>query len=333
MSDRHVRWGVLSTANIGRAAVNPAIQASVNGALVAVASRSAERASAFAAEHGIPRSYGSYEELLGDDAIDAVYIPLPNSLHREWTIRAAESGKHILCEKPLAMDAGECEEMRDAAEDAEVKLMEAFMYRFHPRTERVVELLRSGTIGRPRIVRSAFTFRLRSRDNIRLDPDLGGGALMDVGCYCVNVSRTLAGEEPETAQASAHWTDRGVDDLFTGILRFPGGLMAHFDCALTLERSEAYEVAGTDGSLRIESAFLPGTGDVEIVESRGRGGATRHTVDGGDEYRLMVEHFADCILQDRAPRYSAAEAAANMRAIEALYRSARSGGDPVAVTS
>ncbi|MDX1495553.1 MAG: Gfo/Idh/MocA family oxidoreductase, partial [Longimicrobiales bacterium] len=182
MSDSPVRWGVLSTANIGRAAVNPAIQASSNGELVAVASRDADRARAFASEHGIPESCGSYEALLERDDIDAVYIPLPNSMHREWTIRAAEAGKHVLCEKPLALDAAECEEMEAAAAEAGVKLMEAFMYRFHPRTERVVEMLREGVVGEPKTVRSTFTFRLRSRDNIRLDPDLGGGALMDVGC-------------------------------------------------------------------------------------------------------------------------------------------------------
>lgn len=200
------------------------------------------------------------------------------------------------------------------------------MYRFHPRTERVVEMLRGGALGPVGAVRTAFTFRLRSPDNIRLDPTLGGGALMDVGCYCVNVSRTLVGEEPVEAQATARWTARGVDESLAGILRFPGGAVAHFDCSLTMERAEAYEVAGTDGQLRVDAAFLPGTADVDIVEARGREGETRHLIPGDDEYRLMVEHFADCVLLDREPRYGASEAAANMRAIEALYRSARSGG-------
>ena len=331
MNQDPIRWGVISTANIGRAAVNPAIQASHNGELVAVASRDGTRAAAFASDHGIPRSYDSYEALLDADDIDAVYIPLPNSMHREWTIRAAEAGKHILCEKPLAMSPAECEEMAAAANDAGVKLMEAFMYRFHPRTERVVEMLRAGAIGDIGTIRSAFTFRLRNPDNIRLDPELGGGALMDVGCYCVNVSRTLVGEEPQTVQATARWTDRGVDEALTGILRFPRGIVAHFDCALTLERFEAFEVGGTDGWLRVESAFLPGTGDVPIEESRGGDGVEEHQIDGDDEYRLMVEHFADCILHDRQPRYGALEAAANMRTIRALYASARSGGVPMDV--
>lgn len=323
-----VRWGVVSTANIGRAAVNPAIQASSNGELVAVASRDAERARAFAAEHGIPRHHGSYEALLEDPEVDALYIPLPNSLHREWTIRAARAGKHVLCEKPLALDAAECADMAAAAEEAGVLLMEAFMYRFHPRTQRVLGMLRDGVVGDLRSVRSAFTFRLRNPDNIRLDPDLGGGALMDVGCYCVNVSRTLAGAEPVEVSATARWTDRGVDDELTGVLRFESGLVAHFDCSLTMERCEYYEAAGTDGQLRVESAFLPGTGDVVVEERRGRDGTTTHGVAGADEYRLMVEHFAACVEGGGPVRWPASEAAANMRAIAALYRSARNGGRP-----
>ena len=331
MSEKRVRWGVISTANIGRAAVNPAIQASSNGELVAVASRDAARADEFAKAQGIPRAYGSYEALLERDDVDAVYIPLPNSMHREWTIRAAQAGKHVLCEKPLAMDASECIEMEAAATEKGVKLMEAFMYRFHPRTERVVELVRGGRIGKLGAIRSAFTFRLTRTDNIRLDPTLGGGALMDVGCYCVNVSRTVAGEEPVEVQATADWTERGVDEALTGILRFPGGAVAHFDCSLAMERCEAFEVGGTEGCLRVPAAFLPGTGDVEIDEVRGRAGTEAHRIAGADEYRLMVEHLSDCILHDREPRYPASEAAANMRAIEALYRSARDGGRPVAL--
>ena len=178
-----LRFGVLSTANIGRAAVNPAIQAARNAELVAVASRDGERAREFAAQGAIPRHHGSYEALLDDPEIDALYIPLPNSLHREWAIRAAEKGKHVLCEKPLALTAAEGREMAAAADAHRVKLMEAFMYRFHPRTEKVIELVRGGRIGELRAIRSAFTFRLTRPDNIRLKPELGGGALMDVGCY------------------------------------------------------------------------------------------------------------------------------------------------------
>ena len=299
MSDQILRWGVISTANIGRAAVNPAVQASSNGELLAVASRDADQARAFADEHGIPRSYGSYEELLADPDIDAVYNPLPNSLHLEWSVRAAEAGKHILCEKPLALDEAECREMAAAADANEVRLLEAFMYRFHPRTQRVVELVREGAIGDLRVIRSTFTFRLTKPDNIRLDPDLGGGALMDVGCYCVNVSRTMAGAEPEEVMATANWTDRGVDEEMSGVLRFPGGVLAHFDCALTMERCEVYEVAGTEGHLEVPASFLPGTADAPIHHHRGRAGVETEMVAGADEYQVMVEHFAECVLAGR----------------------------------
>ena len=319
-----VRWGVMSTANIGRAAINPAIQASSNGELVAVASRDATKAHDFAEAHGIPEHRGNYDALLESADIDAVYIPLPNSLHREWTVRAAEAGKHVLCEKPLALSAAECDEMAAAAKANGVKLMEAFMYRFHPRTERLLQMVRDGAVGEPKMIRSCFSFLLRDRDNIRLDPELGGGSLMDVGCYCVNVSRTLAGCEPVRVQARAEWGPTGVDERMLATLEFPDGLLAQFDCALSLERCEWYEIAGTEGFLRAPAAYLPGRGDVEILEQRGRHEAV-HQLPGADEYRLMVEHFADCILHDRPPRYSADEAARNMRVIGALYRSARSG--------
>ena len=326
-----LRWGVLSTSNIGRAAVNPAIQASSNGELLAVASRDAERARTFAEQWDIPSHYGSYEALLDDDSIDAVYIPLPNTLHREWTIRAADKGKHVLCEKPLALSAACCEEMQAAADANGVRLMEAFMYRFHPRIDRVVEMVRSGVVGDLKMITSAFTFRLRSPDNIRLDPELGGGSLMDVGCYCVNVSRTIAGAEPVNVQAVAVPSGSGVDEQMVGTLRFGDGLFAQFDCALNMERRESFVVGGTDAYLTVPAAFLPGTDDVVIEEVRSRGETTRHIVPGDDEYRLMVEHFADCVLNDRPLRYTAEEAAGNMRVIAALYESARRDGQVVEV--
>jgi D-xylose 1-dehydrogenase (NADP+, D-xylono-1,5-lactone-forming) len=331
MTHGKLRWGVLGTANIGRAAVNPAIQASTNGELVAVASRDPERAREFAEKASIPRWHGGYDALLEDGEVDALYIPLPNSLHREWSIRAAEAGKHVLCEKPLAVTAGQCREMAAAADANGVKLMEAFMYRFHPRTRAVVDMVRGGGLGEVRAIRSAFTFRLTRPDNIRLDAALGGGALMDVGCYCVNVTRTMAGAEPVEAQAWATWGPTGVDVELTGALRFETGLTAHFDCALTMERSEFYEVAGTDAWVRVPSAFLPGTADAPIEERRGRAEAIAHVVPGVDEYRVMVEEFADSVLHDRAVAYPAEEAARNMLVIEALYGSAHAGGAPVRV--
>ena len=331
MSDRKLQWGVISTSNIGRKAVNPAIQASSNGDLVAVASRDTEKARALAHESGIPTHYDSYEALLDDDRIEAVYNPLPNSLHKEWTIKAAEKGKHILCEKPLAMNADECMEMEAAARENGVKLMEAFMYRFHPRTENVLDLVQRGLVGPLTQIRSTFTFPLTRPDNIRWDAELGGGALMDVGCYCVNVSRTMAGREPVEVRAMANFRSSGVDEQMAGSLRFEDGLLAHFDCALTMERSEVYQLIGTEGHLRVPDAFLPGTEKVVIEHFDIENNLTNIEVGGGDEYKLMVEHFAHGVLNDQPLRYTAEEAALNMRVIQALYESARKEGEVVAV--
>jgi predicted dehydrogenase len=328
MPDGKLRWGILSTANIARAAVIPAIRASRNGDVRAVASRNRERAYAFASDLGIPQSYGSYEALLEAEDIDAVYIGLPNSLHCEWTVKAAETGKHVLCEKPLGATAAECDKMDRAARESGVVLMEAFMYRFHPRTERVSKLIRDGAIGPLRAIQSTFTFRLRRSDDIRLQKDLAGGALMDVGCYCVNVSRTLADAEPVEVQAFASWAESGVDSQMAGTLRFESGLLAQFDCALTLERREFYQAVGPEGHLAVSAAFLPGVGESTIEEHHGRAGRSTHTLSGADEYQLMVEHFADAALEGREVRYPASEASANLRTIEALYRSAQNGGRP-----
>jgi predicted dehydrogenase len=327
-----VRWGVLSTANIGRKAVNPAIQASRNGDLVAVASRTAAAAKACADAADIPRHYGSYQALLDDPEVDAVYVPLPNGLHREWTVRAAEAGKHVLCEKPLAISAADCRTMEAAATANGVQLMEAFMYRFHPQTERVLELIDAGAVGEPRHIRSSFSFLLRRPEDIRWSAELGGGALMDVGCYCVNVSRTLAGAEPVEVQAWATWGPTGVDEQLAGTLRFANDVVAQLDCSLTMGRHETYEISGTEGRLQVPAAFLPGTGTASILESHGNE-TQRHTIAGADEYVLMVEHFADCVLRQLPPRYGADEAARNMAVIEALLKSARDGGAPTGVES
>ena len=325
MSDT-VRWGILSTANIGRKAVTPAIQNSSNGQLVAVASRGEARARSYAEEFGMTNAHGSYEALLADAEIDAVYIPLPNSMHKAWTIKAAEAGKHVMCEKPLGLTAQECLEMSEAARANGVKLMEAFMYRFHPRTEAAIKLVREGGIGPVKLVRSSFTFKLGNPDNIRLSSELGGGSLRDVGCYCVNVSRTLVGEEPAEVQAFARWGESGVDEEMVATLRFPNDVFAQFSCALTLPREEFCEVVGQEGRLELPSTFVLGTEEVGMNLVRAGNDPKTHTFKGIDEYQAMVEHFSDCILSDKAPRYSAEEAAANIQVIEALYRSARNGG-------
>lgn len=331
MNSGSLRWGVLSTANIGRAAVIPAIKASGSGAVVAVASRDAAKGAAFAEKLGIERVHASYAALLADDQVDAVYIPLPNSLHHEWVIKAAAAGKHILCEKPLGMTAGECLEMAAAADAAKVKLMEAFMYRFHPQFAAAQQLIQGGAIGALRHLHATFTFNVTNPTNIRLQPALGGGALMDVGCYCVNSIRTLAGREPVEVQAWAAWHAQGVDERMVGVLRFADGLTGQFDCALNLARRETILAAGADANLELPRAFVPGVNDTVVSVRRSYSDVQQQIIPGDDEYRLMVEHFAACVSEDRTPAYPATEAALNLRVIEALYRSARAGGRPAPV--
>lgn len=330
---RTVRWGILSTANIGRKAVGPAIVASTNGRLAAVASRRASRAEEVAGELGATRAYGSYEALLDDPAIDAVYVPLPNALHAEWSIRALRAGKHVLCEKPLAPTAAACLAMEAAADEAGRLLMEAFMYRFHPRTRAAVEAVRSGVVGRPRLVSATFAFRLRREDDIRLSKELAGGALLDVGCYAVDVSRRLLGEEPVEASAVATYAPSGVESELSGRLRFPSGAVASVACALTLPRFEEARVVGSEGRLELDRAFLPGPGPVELRVVRADGTSERRPIAGVDQYRLMVEAFADRVLglEPDAPRSDAREAARTLAAVEALAASAREGGRPVPV--
>ncbi|GAC1366506.1 MAG: Gfo/Idh/MocA family oxidoreductase [Herpetosiphon sp.] len=328
MSNRPLRIGVISTANIGRKSVIPAMQRAANVVVAAIAGRDERQARDFAAELAIPNHYGSYDALLADADIDAVYIPLPNSMHREWTIKAAHAGKHILCEKPLGLTAAECREMAAAAEACGVVLMEAFMYRFHPQLAKVRTLLADGAIGAVRLLQSSFSFLLLNPANIRLRRDLGGGSLMDVGCYCVNLSRTLFEAEPVEVQAFARWSDGGVDEQMAGSLRFADGRLAQFDCALHIARREAYHIAGTDGTIDVPVAFVPRINDTVVVLNRGTERESRFTIPAVDEYQLMAEHFVDAVLEHRQVRYPAVEAAANMRVIEALYRSAHNSGRP-----
>jgi len=318
-----LRWGVLGVANIAVRAVIPPLQRARNGRVVAIASRTAEKAREAAQRLEIPRAHASYEALLADPDVQAVYIPLPNSMHREWTIRCAEAGKHVLCEKPLSLTAAECQEMIAACRRHGVILMEAFMYRFHPRTERVARLVADGAIGDVRLVRASFTFRLQSPENIRLQPDLGGGALYDVGCYGVNVSRLVLGE-PRAALAFGQTGPSGVDEVLGAVLQFEGNRLAVIDCGLTLSRRQEYEVVGTEGSLTVPTAFLPGTTDAEIHIVQGTEQSVV-TIPGVNQYQLMVEHFADVVAGQAPLGLPPEDAVANLRAIEAMLRSAGSG--------
>ena len=325
-----IRWGVLGVANIARRAVIPAIQRSGNGRLAAIASRGRARADAAAREFGFARAHGSYEALLDDPDVQAVYIPLPNALHREWTIRCAESGKHVLCEKPLALSQVECDEMIAACTQHRVLLMEAFMYRFHPRTEEVARMVRAGDIGEVRMVRAAFTFQTTNRaNNIRFRPDLGGGALYDVGCYTINVSRMVLGE-PEEVFACGRIGEEGVDEQVAAVLRFAGGRLALIDCGLTLPRREEYEIIGTEAHLRVPRAFLPGSADSEIEISRASG-RTGRSFPGAEQYQRMVEQFGHAVATGSPVGLPPDDASRNVGTIAALLASLRSGTpEPVA---
>ncbi|MDZ7799737.1 MAG: Gfo/Idh/MocA family oxidoreductase [Trueperaceae bacterium] len=333
--DAPVRWGILGAANIARKAVGPAIVASGNGVVAAVASRERPKAEAFARELDAARAHEGYQALLEDGDVEAVYVPLPNALHEEWSIRALEAGKHVLCEKPLAPTAAACLRMKYAAEAAERHLMEAFMYRFHPRTRAATRRLHGGVVGALRQSSATFTFRLRDRGNVRYSKDLAGGALLDVGCYTVDASRRLMGEEPIRAVAMSSWTDSGVDAETVGMLAFPSGATASISCALTLPRVEKMRVQGEEGTLRLPRAFLPGIDPVEIQVDAADGASDAERVSGVDQYRLMVEAFAARV-QGRdvdAPASDAEEAARTLRVLDALAASAQGGGRPVEVAA
>jgi predicted dehydrogenase len=315
-----VRWGILSTARINRLVI-PGAHASEKVELVGVAGRDDERAEAYAKEWEIPRAYGSYEALLADDEIEAVYISLPNNLHVEWSIRSLEAGKHVLCEKPLAKRAADVERAFDAAERAGRLLSEAFMYRHNPQARRLVELVESGAIGDLRVVRSCFSFTVGDPQNIRLRPELDGGALMDVGCYCVSGSRLLAGE-PQHVFGRQLIGATGTDAVFTGLLSFPGDVFALFDCGTMLPTRDELEAIGTEASLFLDD---PWHGRRPMIELRRSGGVERIELERVDNYRLELENVSDAIRGEGELLLGREDAVANARAIEALASSAESG--------
>jgi xylose dehydrogenase (NAD/NADP) len=315
-----VNWGVLSTAAIGVNRVIPAIRESSNGRVFAISSRSPSKAREVAGNLGIPQGYGSYGEMLDSQDIDAVYIPLPNSMHREFTVLAAEKGKHVLCEKPLALDSHECGEMISACERNHVLLMEAFMYRFHPQITKLKEILDAGKIGRLSTIRTAFRIPMSDLNDIRYQKELGGGTLYDVGCYCVNISRLLVGDEPISVQGVARFNDeKGVDEAFVGMMRFPRLQSGLFDCAFRSSLLQTVEVVGDLGTLELLDPFV--AGDSPTILKHGAQPET-FRIEKANSYQLMVEHFNQCILNDQKPRYPAMDGLRNMRVIDTLYASA-----------
>ncbi len=314
-------WGFMSTADINRKLI-PGAKASPKIDLAAVASRTQERADEYAREWEIERAYGSYEALLADPAIEAVYIPLPNTMHCDWSIKAVEAGKHVLCEKPLTRHPDEVTAAFDAADREGRILMEAFMYRHNPQTKRLRALIDEGAIGEVRLIRSVFSYSLYDADNIRLRTDVEGGSLMDVGCYCVSGSRLAAGAEPEWVSGHAWYGPSGTDWVFTGQMRFPGDVLATFDCGTAMPNRDELEVVGSEGSLFLDDPWHCQT---PVIELRREDGVEEIRVEREDSYRLQMENLGDAIAGTAEPLLGRADAMGQARALEALHRSAQSG--------
>jgi D-xylose 1-dehydrogenase (NADP+, D-xylono-1,5-lactone-forming) len=315
-----VKWGIVSTADINRRVI-PGAHASDKVELLAVASRDQARADAYAREWEIPRAYGGYEALLEDSDVEAVYISLPNTMHAEWSIRALEAGKHVLCEKPFTRHSEEADAAFDTAERTERLLSEAFMYRHNPQTKKLVELVADGAIGELRLIRSAFSYSLYDTGNIRLRTDVEGGALMDVGCYCVSGSRLLGGE-PVAAHAEAWYGPSGTDWVFAGVLRFPNDVLATFDCGTALSNRDELEAIGSEGSLFLDD---PWHCVDPVIELRRDGGVERIELDRADSYRLELENVSDAIRGEAELLLGREDAMGQARTLEALHDDALRG--------
>jgi len=310
MAER-VRWGILGTGDINRKLLRGARQ-STEVEVVAVASRDAERAAAFASEHGIPRSFGTYEAMLADSDVDAVYLSLPNALHHPWTMTALAAGKHVLCEKPYTRRPEEVMEAFDAADRAGLVLSEAFMWRHTRQTQRLLELL--PRIGQLQTVRATFSFALENAANIRLRADLDGGSLMDVGCYCVSAARLLAGEEPASVFGMQEVGPTGVDMRFSGLVRFPGGVVGDLTAGFTTF-SESLEVIGTAGMLRLPDPWHNQRGLILLNDEEMR-------MEPSNPYQLELENISAAIRGEAAPLLGRNDALGQARTIAALYESA-----------
>ncbi len=314
----NIKWGILGASSIARSFIQGVRRTPGAGEIAAVASRSLNKARAYADETLVPLSFGSYAELLDPSLVDAIYNPLPNSLHAEWTIRSLAAGLPVLCEKPFTVNAGEAEEVAAASERTGLPVAEAFMYRFHPQYEELWKLLADGAIGDLVSMHSIFSHTLDDPGIVQADPDLGGGVLMDLGAYCVNVARLVACEEPEWVSGTANRD--AIDQSFWGTLGFPGGLIATFEASFEAHDREWVEIAGTKGRIALPSPWVGGPKGGEILLHRN---ARLETVSspGGDPYGLEALDFANAIRTGQAPTYTVDDAIANMQVIDALYES------------
>ena len=322
MADKILRWGLLSTARINKALIPP-LRTSKRNRLVAVASRSQVTADAYAREWKIPRSVGSYEALLNDPEIDVIYNPLPNSLHAEWTIKAMRAGKHVLCEKPMALSLAEMDAIKSASQQTGRVAAEAFMYRHHPQTLKVKEMVEDGKLGKLQMVKGSFTFMLKREGDVRLDKALGGGSIWDLGCYPISYARMIVGTEPLEAFGWQVTGETGIDMSFIGQMRFANDVHAQFDCGFASPEHSFIEIVGTEGTLNIPNPFKPEKKEKIYLTHEHKTDTIE--IKGGELYIGEVEDMADAILLGKPPRISLEDSRVNTATILALLKSAQSG--------
>lgn len=320
--EKILNWGLLSTAKINRALIPP-LRVSKRTRLLGVASRNQSSADAYAREWNIPRAYGSYEAMLADPEIDVIYNPLPNHLHAEWTVKALQAGKHVLCEKPMVLTLAEADQIIAATQETGKVVAEAFMYRHHPQTLKVKELIDSGAIGEMQLIKGAFTFTLKREGNFRWVREYGGGSLWDVGCYPISFARMLVGVEPAEVFGWQVTGPEGSDDSFFGQMRFGNGVHMQFDCGFTSTPRSFIEIVGTAGSMQVTNAFKPGRkSEFKII----RGDEIETIkIKGQELYLGEVEDMCNAILNQQPPRISLSDSRNNIAAILGLYKSAQEG--------
>jgi predicted dehydrogenase len=321
-----VRWGVLSTANIATTKVIPAMQQGEYCEIIAIASRTLEKAQAAAAQLGIPKAYGSYEELLADPDIDAIYNPLPNQLHVPWSIKALQAGKHVLCEKPIALTAAEAQTLVDVARQyPRLKVMEAFMYRFHPQWQLARKLVTGGKIGALRTIQSFFSYYLDDPNNVRNRADAGGGAMLDIGCYTISLARFIFGSEPRRVFGIVEYDPQfKVDRLASGVLDFAPGTST-FTCATQLSPYQRVNIFGTGGRVEIEIPFNAPPDRPCKIWYQHADEVEEILLDVCDQYTIQGDLFSQAVLNDTDVPTPLEDAAANMKVIDAIFRSAKSG--------
>lgn len=320
--ERILNWGLLSTAKINQALIKP-LRASKRTRLLGAASRSQATADAYAREWNIPRAYGSYEAMLADPDIDVVYNSLPNHLHAEWSIKAMRAGKHVLCEKPIALSLAEVDEMNAVSHETGKVLAEAFMYRHHPQTLQAKEIVDSGALGKLQLIRGAFTFILKREGNYRTIKEMGGGSIWDVGCYPISFARMILGEEPAEVFGWQVTGPTGSDDTFVGQLRFESGVLMQFDSGFKSPSRSYMELVGSEGVLNIPAAFKPGVRSEMFLTRDGKQQTIK--IKGRELYLGEVEDMCDAILNGKPPRISLADSRGNIAVILRLLESGQFG--------